>query len=240
MTTKKPVKKVVSKVSKKEEKPELSLSKIETELKPIESEMTAFKDRAESLVIKTEEDYKSASDFLDLVNSKKKNTDKIRKFFVEPLNTQVSNINGMFMPQVKAADELVQVIKKKMATFFNEQEAKRVAEQARLDKIRDDANKKREEEGKEIIAEPVREVAMPQKTVATGSSKAQVRKVWTHEVEHLDQIPEDIKKAIIGEAWKKGIVKSVVQKFVDAGMREIPGVRIFEETRIATGNVRTY
>jgi hypothetical protein len=218
----------------------VSLAKIQIEAKPIESEMTALRTQADTLVIKSDEDYKGASDFLDLVNSKKKNADKMRKFFVEPLNHQVDNINALFMPQVKAADELVQIVKKKMAVFFNEQEEARVKEQKRLDAIRDAANKKREEEGKEVIAEPVREVAMPQKTVATGSSKAQVRKVWTHEIEHLDQLPEDIKKAILGEAWKKGIAKSVVQKFVDAGMREMAGVRIFEETRIATGNVRQY
>ncbi len=234
MTTK--AKKVVAET----DAPVVSLAKVMADAKPIETEMQMFKDQAEGLVIKSEDDYKNASDFLDIINTKKKNTDKMRKFFVEPLNSHVDSINAVFMPQVKGADAIVQIVKQKMATFFNEQEAKRVAEQARLDKIRADADAKRIAEGKEVIAEPVREVAMPTKTVATGSSKAQVRKVWTHEIEHLDQLPEDIKKAIIGEAWKKGIAKSVVQKFVDAGLREIAGVRIFEETRIASGNVRQY
>lgn len=233
-------KKTTKKDAVTEDAPVVSIVKVMAEAKPIETEIAVFRASADSLVIKSQQDYEGASDFLDRVNSKKKSADTMRKFFVEPLNHQVDNINALFMPQVKEADAIVQVIKGKMAVFFNEEEAKRVAEQKRLDKIRDDANKKREAEGKEMIAEPVREVAMPTKTVATGSSKAQVRKVWTHEIEHLDQLPEEIKKAIIGEAWSKGIAKSVVQKFVDAGVREMKGVRIFEETRIATGNVRQY
>jgi hypothetical protein len=51
----------------------------------------------------------------------------------------------------------------------------------------------------------------------------------------MSDLPEDIKKAIFAEAWKKGIVTSVVQKFVDAGMREISGVKIFESNEIALG-----
>lgn len=238
MTTKKVTKKDEATVEA--EAPIVSLAKIQTEAKPLETEMTLLRTDADKLVIKSEDDYKAASDFLDLVNTKKKNADKMRKFFVDPLNAQVKQINALFMPQVDAADEVVQVVKKKMATYFNIQEEARIKEQKRLDDIRDAANKKREAEGKELIAEPVREVAMPAKTIATGASKAQVRKVWTHEVEHLDQLPEDVKKAILGEAWKKGIVKTVVQKFVDAGIREMSGVRIFEETRIASGNVREY
>jgi hypothetical protein len=237
MATKKGEKKVVA---EEVETPVVSLAKIQIEAKPIENEIVALRESAEALTIKSDDDYKGASDFLDMVNTKKKNADKMRKFFVEPLNHQVDNINALFMPQVKEADEIVKVVKGKMAVFYNEQEAKRVAEQKRLDDIRIAADKKRAEEGKEAIAVPVREVAMPTKTVATGSSKAQVRKVWTHEIEHLDQLPEDIKKAILGEAWQKGIVKTVVQKFVDAGIREMAGVRIFEETRIASGNVRQY
>lgn len=220
--------------------PVVSIVKVMAEAKPIENEIAIFRASADSLVIKSQKDYEGASDFLDKVNTKKKSADTMRKFFVEPLNHQVNNINALFMPQIKEAGLIVDLIKGKMATFFKEEEAKRIAEQKRLDDIRDKANAKREADGKEIIAEPVREVAMPTKTVATGSSKAQVRKFWNHEIEHLDQLPEEIKKAIIGEAWNKGIAKSVIQKFVDAGVREMTGVRIFEDARIATGNVRQY
>lgn len=217
-----------------------SVVNIETELKPIESEISSFREKAEAMIIADDDQYTLASDTLGAVNTKLKGIEKLRKFFVDPLNAQVKNINGMFKPQVEAADEIVQIIKKKMAVYYDKKETARRAEEARLQKIRDDADAKRLAAGKEKIAEPVREVAMPSKFTATDNAKSQVRKVWTHEILKISELPADITRAILEEAYRKGIVKMVVQRYVDAGTRDMPGVRIFEETRIASGNVRPY
>ena len=220
--------------------PITDITKIEAEMKPIEAEVLSFKDAADKLVIKTDEDYAKASDILDIVKGKIKNGEKMRKFFVDPLNAQVKSINALFKPQTEYAEGIERVIKGKMAKYYDDKEKARFAEEERLRKIREAADAKRIAAGKEVIAEPIREVAEPAKTVVTGNSKAQVRKVWTCEIEHIDQLPEEVKKAIMAEAYKKGIIKSVVQNFVDAGVREMTGVRIFEETRIASGNVRQW
>lgn len=212
--------------------------KIENEVKPIEEKMHSLKEQAVAMIIVNDEDYGNASIALDIVNSEKKAADKMRKFFVDPLNQQVKSINSLFNPRIDSADEIVKIIKGKMAEYFEKKEAERIKEEKRLQAIRDAANKKREEAGKELIAEPIREVAEPEKTVIAGNSKAQVRKKWTAEVEHIDMLPDEIKKAIMAEAYRKGIVDSVVQKFVDAGAREIAGVKIYEKTIIATGNIR--
>ena len=87
-------------------------------------------------------------------------------------------------------------------------------------------------EGKEAIQTPVREVAPVAKTVTTETAQTQVRKTWKHEIISMNDLPEDIKKAIFAEAWRKGIVTSVVQKFVEAGIRSMTGVRIFEKSNI--------
>lgn len=211
--------------------------KIENEVKPIEEKMHSLKEQADAMVIANDEDYSNASIALNAVNSEKKAADKMRKFFVDPLNQQVKSINSLFNPRIDSADEIVKIIKGKMAEYFEKKEAERIKEEKRLQAIRDAANKKREEAGKELIAEPIREVAEPEKTVVAGNSKAQVRKKWTAEIEHMDMLPDEIKKAIMAEAYRKGIVDSVVQKFVDAGAREIAGVKIYEKTIIATGSV---
>lgn len=212
--------------------------KIENEVKPIEEKMHSLKEQAVAMIIVNDEDYGNASIALDVVNSEKKAADKMRKFFVDPLNQQVKSINSLFNPRIDSADEIVKIIKGKMAEYFEKKEAERIKEEKRLQAIRESANKKREEAGKELIAEPIREVAEPEKTVIAGNSKAQVRKKWTAEVEHMDMLPDEIKKTIMAEAYRKGIVGSVVQKFVDAGAREIAGVKIYEKTIIATGNIR--
>ncbi len=225
---------------KKVEAPVTDLTKIEAETKSVEAEVLWFKDKAEAMVIASDEDYAAASDVLDIVKSKIKAGEKMRKFFVDPLNAQVKNINALFKPQTQYAEGIEQTIKGKMADYYKKKEAVRIAEEARLQKIREAADAKRVAAGKEVIAEPVREVATPAKTVVTGASKSQVRKFWTHEIESINALPDDVKQAIMGEAYKKGIVKSVVQKFVDAGVREMTGVRIYEDVTIASGNVRQW
>lgn len=220
--------------------PVTDLTAIERDTKSIEAEVLGFKEKAEAMVIKNDDDYAAASDALDIVKSKIKAGEKMRKFFVDPLNAQVKAINALFKPQTEYAEGIERTIKGKMADYFKKKEAARIAEENRLQAIRDAANKKREDEGKELITEPVREVAAPAKTVVTGNSKAQARKFWTHEIESINALPDEVKQAIMAEAYKKGIIKSVVQKFVDAGVREMTGVRIFEDVQIASGNVRQW
>lgn len=223
---------MVEKIKKQKEEVQ-GLEVIESELKPLTTEVLSLKEQAEKFVIKTDEDYEKAGDLAGVVNEKKKAIDKMRKFFTEPLNQQVKNINGMFMPKIDDADVIVKLLKEKMAVYFDKKEEARLKEEKRLQDIRDKANAKREEQGKELIEEPIREVAPISKTVTTEVAQSQVRKTWSHEILSINELPEDIKKAIFAEAFRKGIVTSVVQKFVDAGMREISGVRVFEKTNIA-------
>lgn len=209
-----------------------NLEVVEAELKPLTSEVVSLKDQAEKFIVKTDEDYAKAGDLAGIVNEKKKAIDKMRKFFVDPLNAQVKSINGMFMPQIDEADIIVRLLKGKMSVYFDAKEEARLKEEKRLADIRARADAKRAEQGKEAIAEPVREVAPIAKTVTTETAQTQVRKTWEHEVVSINELPEDVKKAIFAEAWKKGIVTSVVQKFVDAGIREMTGVRIFEKSTV--------
>lgn len=209
------------------------ITNVEKQLKPLESEIISFSEKAKTLVIKTDEDYSKSSDLIKIINDKKKAIESLRKFFTDPLNAQLKNINGLFKPQVEEADEVIKTIKGKMSVFFTEKEEARIKEEARLQAIRDKADAKREAEGKEKIAEPVREIAVPEKTINTDASTSTVRKVWTHKVKSMSALPDDVKKAIFEEAYRKGIVDQVIRKFVNAGIREMEGVEIFEENKIA-------
>lgn len=217
---------------------ENNLEVVEKELAPLVTEVVSLKEQAEAFEIKNDDDYAKAGDLAGIIKTKSKAVDEMRKFFVQPLNAQVDNINAMFMPKIKEAKVIEDLLKGKMTVYFNKKEEARLKEEKRLQDIRDKANAKREAEGKEAIAEPVREVAPVSKTVVSSVAKSQVRKVWTHEIVSINDLPEDIKKAIFAEAFKKGIITSVVQKFVDAGMREISGVKVFEKAVIALGKAK--
>lgn len=208
------------------------LEVFETQLAPLKTEVLSLKDEAEKFEIKTDEDYEAATVLAGSVNEKGKAIEKMRLFFTGPLNAQVKSINGLFNPQIDEAEAIVKTLKGKMSVYFTAKEEARLKEEKRLQDIRDKADAKRAEQGKEAIATPVREVAPVAKTVTTGSAQSQVRKTWEHEMISMSALPDDIKKAIFEEAWRKGIVTSVVQRFVDAGMREIPGTRIYEKSSI--------
>lgn len=216
----------------------METTNIDTQLKPIEKEVLSFRKKAESIVIKNDDDYNEVSNFAGSISAKEKDIDKLRKFFTEPLNAQLDNINAMFMPQIKEAKSIVVLLKGKMSVYFTEKEEARLKEEKRKQDIRDKANAKRAEQGKEEIAEPIKDVAPVNKTVTTDSVQTQIRKVWKHEVKSMSKLPDDVKKAIFEEAWKKGIVDMVIKKFVDAGIRSMTGVDIFEENTVALKRVK--
>ena len=139
----------------------------------------------------------------------------------------------MFKPQVEAREEVVGIVKGKMATYYQKKEAARIAEEKRLQAIRDKANEKREEKGQAPIAEPVRQVEEVKRTATVGAAQTTVKKVWKHKIVSIDALPEEIKKAIFAEAYKTGLMDTVIRKFVHAGVREMSGVEIFEDVQVA-------
>ena len=206
---------------------------IERELAVYENEIVTDRDRASAVMIETDEHYAEATAFVSYLSGKMKDIEKLRKFFVDPLNAQVKNINSMFKPQVEAREEVVGIVKGKMATYYQKKEAARIAEEKRLQAIRDKANEKREEKGQAPIAEPVRQVEEVKRTATVGAAQTTVKKVWKHKIVSIDALPEEIKKAIFAEAYKTGLMDTVIRKFVHAGVREMSGVEIFEDVQVA-------
>ena len=68
---------------------------IERELAVYESEIVTDRDRATAVVIDNDEHYQEATAFVSYLSGKMKDLEKLRKFFVDPLNAQVKNINSL-------------------------------------------------------------------------------------------------------------------------------------------------
>lgn len=206
---------------------------VEAEVAVIENEVVTFKERAEHLVIKSDEDNAEATTVLSELTTRKKGIEEARKFFVDPLNAQVKAINEKFKPQTERLDEVIQIIKTKVGAYHLAQEKKRADEQERLDKIRREADAKRIAEGKETIATPVRQVEEKQQTTKTTTGSATVKKVWKFKIVSFKDLPKDIKVLIMTEAMKAGIGDTVVRKMVNAGVREMAGVEIYQDTQVS-------
>lgn len=209
------------------------MNNIEQELAPVITELNTIEQKVNSVQIVDEKTNLEAAEFLGDLSRKEKQLDKMRKFFVDPLNKQVKDINAMFKPQIEHTNNLVRIVKDKVATYNADQRKKAAAEEARLQGIRDAADAKRIADGKEKIAEPVRAVAEVQQTKNTENAQVTVKLVWKHKIKSINALPENITEAIMAEAYKKGLIDTVIRRFVNAGMHEISGVDIYQEEEVS-------
>lgn len=90
---------------------------------------------ARSYLIDCPEVYEAAAEDLKAVKAKFKELDAKRKEIVEPLNKAVKAINDLFRPPLEYLTQAEGVLKGALLGYDQEQEAKRKAEQARLEAI---------------------------------------------------------------------------------------------------------
>lgn len=141
--------------------------------------------------------------------------------------------NGM-----KKAAEQLQIIARRLQAAENErrrmaeekariarEESDRLARQAQAD---NDAVAAAQAEEAATIAKKAEKEAVQQTTSIKTDEGAQVsfRKKWTFEVENYNQIPVSILRKYLGDE----ILDKAVRGAVKDGVREIKGVRIFEDT----------
>lgn len=145
--------------------------------------------------------------------------EEVRKFFVDPLNKQVKGINAKFKPFIDTLIKAESEVKGKMEAYETGQEKLRLAEEERLRRLQEKKfareTAKAEKKGVETPPPPP-----PIKVEKEQVSGYQVRKVWDFEITDIKKIPAEY---LIPDEKK-------IRKVVSAGLREIPGVRIFEKT----------
>ena len=229
METKKTVKKSPPKT------PEASVVEIEKGLVPLSKE-------AASIVIKTKEDYASASSFLAKVKGYINRVSELQTFFTEPYIEQrrvalvnKNNVEALFAPKLLPLTEMEKRIKRMMADFTIEEDRKVRVEEERLQKIRDVANAKREEAGKTMILEPVKSVERAEATVRSAEGKTTTKKVWKFEVIDTSVLFKDkaFAQQLHALCEQKLLHEQVLRAMVNAGTREVGGVRIYEDIEIS-------
>lgn len=215
----------------------MSEATYEQEVATIETEVGTLQEKADAVIVDSPETNEAATAILGELSEKKKAIEEVRTSIVKPLNDHVKDINAKFKPQTTVIDAAISTIKSKVGSYFVAEEKKAAAEQARLDKIREDADAKREEKSEAPIAAPVRQVEQKAQTVqAASGATTTVKKVWKHKVISMKELPENVMQAILAEAFKKGIVDTVVRKMVNAGMHEISGVEVYQDTEVSVRN----
>jgi hypothetical protein len=164
---------------------------------------------ARGMVVRDKDSLTAAVDFLGKIAIAKKEVDSRRRFFVDPLNQQVKNINDLFRNYSNPLGEADRIVRNKVLVYQAE-EAKRVAEEQQ---------KAFEETSKHATEEfvPINIVEEPGKMVRAGAGSATTRQVWTFKIVDPSLVPDEYK--MIDEKKIAAVVK--------AGVRSIPGVEIY-------------
>ena len=209
----------------------------EQKLVEIKKDLTTIEKKSEKMVvIKTEDDVKLATEFLSQAKARADRIEEIRLSFTKPINEGLRNINAMYKEPHGTYIDMMTKVKRAISNYRLEEDRVAQIEEERQLKIRDAKNKRNEEKGKAPDITPVKTVERPDTTVKSNSGKTTTVKVWKFEIEDISKLPASYKKTILDFANKKGLANTVIKKVVDAGIREIEGVRIYEDIEVRVSN----
>jgi len=201
---------------------------------PIKKQLTPYKKAVDEIAAKAlahivtdEPTNKQAVDMAKQLQDLGRSLETLRKETVEAPNAYVKAVNAL----VKAFTEgPIQKglghLKKQAGDFqYRRQMAQREAEkkaQEETRKLQERLDKEAEEKGIEapVVAAPV----MPKESSVTrteSGANSHVRKAWKHEVMDATLVPREYCLP----------VDKLIRQAVQGGLREIPGVRIYEEAQ---------
>ena|SRR3990167_1230712 len=175
------------------------------------------------------EDEGKAVEFLSEVKRRSKAVDAKRKEYVAPLKEVIDNVNADFKTILEPL-ERAEVIVKKGMTVFRDAEDFRTKEALRIEaenKARqavwvasNDMSTENLEKATEASWDLKDAKALAPKTVDTLSGQARFRRSWKFEITDPDLVPEGFRSPD----------PTKIKQSVGFGARNIPGVRIYEET----------
>lgn len=214
----------------------------------LRSTATKLIDDAGALRIFTAADLSYATDLLKSLTERGKQAEEERKRLVKPFNDGVAQINARFKSITLPLQDAVGMLKDKMLTFQRAAERKAEEERQRRQREQDEIDRKERErkaaeeaqnlkeatdgEEQDRAAPPARIEEPPPPAVASSfkpstygqtGAISTVKKVWKHELADISQVPAQY---LLLDTVK-------VNQAVRAGIREIPGVRIFQTEELA-------
>jgi len=193
---------------------------------PYARKLEEVKDKANALRIKDESSASAATAIAGDVKRLSKSIDEQRKKLVEEPNTYVKSVNSIAKMFIEPAGQIERLLKDKLGGYHAQRELERRKAEEEIRKAQAEIYREQQEEAKAAHVEPPPPpVPIPIKaeTVTrsdTGAS-AHVRKVWKAEIVDATQVPREFCEPSI----------RLINEAVRGGVREIKGVRIFEDTQ---------
>lgn len=218
-------------------------SEEEVQIKASISELVAA---SKDVVILSHADLSMAVDLCKTIKERLNESEKMRTDITQPINKGLREINRRFKAMQEPLTEAENLIKSRMIKFQEAEERRAREEAARKEKKRQEQlrlereaeERRRAEEAEqaddptldrapapEPVQEPERELQpiQPQVRKTTyGQSGASftAKKVWTFEMEDISKVPPQF----------LSLDETKVNQAIRAGLRDIPGLRIFEKS----------
>jgi len=183
------------------------------EIQVMEKQVSPLVAQAGQYIIKSVEDVDKSSEFLKKVKDTEREIEAKRLEFTKPLNQSLKAINATFKQLKKPLIESRLVLTDKILSWKKAETAKLEKEEARRRKIQEAHAKK----GHTVEAPVV--LDRPQSTI--GNTRT--TKFWTFEVQDLGKVPTEYLEIDTVE----------VRQAIRNGVREIPGIRIYQDERLS-------
>lgn len=183
---------------------------------------------AKELKVINEETKKQAIDCIRELNLLAEQFKKLRDYFLKPIEDHIKNIKKDYKPYLQEIEDIVGKdsyygLRGQLANYETKMAETRRIEEERL-------RKEQEEKYKKDVAKADKksEIAPPPPPPITVEAKKEegvsYRDDWTYDKDNIEieKVPE-----ILNGVRLKTLDGKVVQKLIDAGCREIPGLKIF-------------
>ena len=174
-----------------------------------------------------------ATDLAKMISAQIKIVEEERKAMVSPLNAHVKYINSRFKTYSEPLGIMLVDVKAKILPYQQEQrdiavKQAAIARKAEIEERLRIENEAREGQKDDVPVVHLSEPTPTQIAVVAGPTRgdfgtASLKKRWSWEVIDFEKVPNDY----------KCILSSAVTAEVREGVREIPGIRIFEIEEIA-------
>lgn len=194
------------------------------ELKVVEKEVQTLTSAGRDFLVKTEEDKIKAAEIRERVKQGLKTVEERRTAITKPINESLKSINDLFRPFKENLDGIVKHLDSQINLYMIEQE-----EIARKEREKIEARVEKGTMKAETAAAKIEVLKDPKATVSTSTGgKLISTKVPKFEVVDVDLLP---KEYLMADEKKIAIAVTKLR------LKEIPGVRIWEEFQMTSRKV---
>jgi hypothetical protein len=206
-----------------------------------DAQIAEFVEQATALEINNQDDNAKAVEMMGSITKLKKRIDTVRKEKTAPYFNFKKNVDGLAKGFTSRLDNVLKVLNPKVTAWQQEQERIRLEEERKAREEAARLAKEAEEEARKlqaaadaeaaatgqesvkvdapVVAPPV--VPKADAVTRTDAGAAHVRKTWAFEIEDPTKVPAEYLM----------VDERKVREAVKQGIREIPGVRIYEDAK---------